>query len=225
MRGSDGGRLSWLGTGEVRDIRSDRTSKLVRFTKSLCRTCNDARSQPFDRAYDHFAEYVWARPLWNPRRVDLREIFPVGGRADAANLGRYVVKHLGCRMVQDGYPVPPSFVDFMDGGWEPSDVRLVFVSHADLLGLSRMAMGQGDDVRGVGMREALGWIDSSSGVLTGYSSALLVGHFGIGYEWESQAVDSEVFFAMPRPPVYRGDAWRSIGGQRARKVDRLALRE
>lgn len=217
VRGDDGEDLSWLGAGEVREVRSDRKSHLVRFTKSLCRSCNDSRSQPFDSAYDRFAEYVWARPLWNPRRVDLREVFPEGGRAEAVNLGRYVVKHFGCRIVQDGYPVPRSFVDFLNGGPEPSDVRLVFISHASLLRRFRDAVREGDDVRGVGMLEALGLIDSASGDLTGYSSALLVGHFGIGYEWVCDAVGSEVFFAMPRPRVYRGDAWRRIGGQRARR--------
>ena len=56
VRGDDEGKLSWLGSGQVREIRSDKKSGLVRFGKSLCRSCNDARSQPFDRAYDRCAE-------------------------------------------------------------------------------------------------------------------------------------------------------------------------
>jgi hypothetical protein len=114
VRGEDEGKLSWLGSGRVREIRSDKKSGVVRFGKSLCRSCNDTRSQPFDRAYDRCAEYLWARPLWNPRRIDLRTMFPEGRRADAANLGRYVVKHLACRMVDDGLTVPqPSAISWM----------------------------------------------------------------------------------------------------------------
>ena len=147
-------------------------------------------------------------------------MFPEGGRADAANLGRYVVKHLACRMVDDGLTVPQSFIDFLDGSPEPLDVRLVFVSSPDLYRVIRRASRTGDDVRGVGMLDAFAWIDSRSGVVTGYSSALLVGHPGIGYEWLSQAGSSEVFFATPRPVVYRSDAWRTVDGERLKRSRR-----
>ncbi len=68
MRGPKG--LIWGdSTGESRAVRSDRRSSLVKFEANLCSTCNNARSQPFDRAYDEFSDYAWN----NSRALATRE--------------------------------------------------------------------------------------------------------------------------------------------------------
>jgi hypothetical protein len=54
--GDDSGRIH-----EIRGksgIKRDRY-KVVKFPKSMCDTCNNARSQPFDRAYDVFSDYLY----------------------------------------------------------------------------------------------------------------------------------------------------------------------
>lgn len=60
----EGEGLVWFGDDDLhRDLQGkgalkrDRY-KILKFQKSLCSTCNNARSQPFDRAYDKLADYL-----------------------------------------------------------------------------------------------------------------------------------------------------------------------
>jgi hypothetical protein len=56
--GSDG-ELTWGGDPDrPYVVKSHRRDPAVRFVKSLCAPCNNARSQPFDRAYDIYSNYV-----------------------------------------------------------------------------------------------------------------------------------------------------------------------
>ncbi|MEX2106774.1 MAG: hypothetical protein WD810_07735 [Solirubrobacterales bacterium] len=120
--------------GEVIVRRGDRTTTVagpkagaVKFKDVFCASCNNARSQPFDRAYDRlvgwFAESEDA--VETSRLLPLEEI-----DSDWASLAekvcRYFVKHIGCRIADCGFEVPSSFACYLDGGEFPPGLVLSF---------------------------------------------------------------------------------------------------
>src|SRR5450755_1536950 len=67
-----GAELSIVGaSGSIR-ARSNK-SRPLKFKPNLCQACNNARSQPFDRAYDQFVSWIFAhdREVLYSRSVDL----------------------------------------------------------------------------------------------------------------------------------------------------------
>lgn len=88
----------------------------MHFPKVLCKQCNNAESQPFDRAYDHFVQKVIDDPEFFRVRAkfNMLDIFP-GDSSATRNLARYYMKNIGCRVAETGFEVPQQVVDFMNG--------------------------------------------------------------------------------------------------------------
>lgn len=89
----------------------------LKFTPVLCADCNSARSQPFDLAYERFADYfvINADRLLDEGSFDWAAVFPNDWRAGQLNVARYWVKHIGCRLAHEGVPVHPDLRTFLDG--------------------------------------------------------------------------------------------------------------
>lgn len=189
--------LKWGGTeADLRDVRSAKRSKIVKFKPSLCANCNNARSQPFDRAWDTFAEFVWrsSDELADRQFLDLRVLYGENWREGAANLARYVAKHVGCRMVDDGFKPPNSLARFLDG--EPLCQNTHMVTFFDRV-LHNLEVGQradGIDARGLWLAPANGAVSPTRGVLTAYGSALSVASVGIMYRWDADTVEVDPFY-------------------------------
>lgn len=101
-------------------------SKAVLFPKVMCKKCNNARSQPFDRSYEKFCTFIWDNPEYFRTRsnFDMLEIFD-GAVYGGANLARYYVKNVACRIAERGFAVPQQIVDFMNGDLEIANGTLV----------------------------------------------------------------------------------------------------
>jgi hypothetical protein len=199
--------------GESRQVRSVRKSPLVRYEDSLCSECNNARSQAFDRAYDQFANYVWDLQSRDARTtLDLRLVYGTGAwESGGLDLARYVVKHFGCRMNSERFPVPRSFVPFLNGGEPPPDVRLVLFFSERHQNLWLQSAAQGEAFGGVGVLDAPGLVSPSQQRLTAYSSGILIGSYGIGYEWMLDGYGGEQFCRTALAIVHGIDGWRSFG--------------
>ena len=92
-------------------------SKLIKFPNVLCKVCNNARSQPFDRAYTNFIDhYVQHRErILNERSIDFRKIYGRNmWRKEVINLSKYLLKHAGCRIAEQGFKVNESVAAFLD---------------------------------------------------------------------------------------------------------------
>lgn len=103
-------------------------SKTMLFAKVLCTNCNNARSQPFDEAYDLFVQKVVDDPEYFRSRTefDMAEIFPTDPHG-GAKLARYYVKNIACRIAEVGFAIPQQLVDFMDGAFAmPNGVLLLY---------------------------------------------------------------------------------------------------
>lgn len=98
-------------------LRSIRKGSQVRWRKNLCSHCNNARSQPFDLAYDKFEDFLvdhadlvmrWEKLRWT-------DVYGPSGQDGARNLARYFGKQLGCMLASQRLPVPTELVAFLDG--------------------------------------------------------------------------------------------------------------
>ncbi len=95
------------------------SSKELMFRNSLCAKCNNETTQPYDRAYEKFADYVRMnlRSLTHKLEINTSLIF---GKCDAKKqqqyLFRYFVKAFGCQLHDAGLPVPQILKDILKGG-------------------------------------------------------------------------------------------------------------
>lgn len=83
-------------------------SKVVKYKKILCANCNNNFSQPFDKAYELFVEYILNNEnlIVKRRFVDFRDVYGDEFEVGQCNLYKYFVKSFGCRLANDDHPVP-----------------------------------------------------------------------------------------------------------------------
>jgi len=202
--GQGSGAHLW-GNGEVTKlIKSARKSPEVRFRPNLCAECNNARSQPFDRAYQIFSDFAWDRQeeLESSTRIDMRKIYGANWREESLNLARYIVKHAGCRMDHEGYPVPSPFKPFLNGAATLDSTGLFLVKNPVTYEVLMRGAELGADLREINIGPADGLVSPSRGKLTGYQSVLSVGHFGIYYQWDEDVPMFDSFFRHRWPEVF-----------------------
>lgn len=112
---SSGGPLVLAPPDERPAFMQGPNSKFAKFPKSMCAPCNNARSAPFDRAYDLFSSAVWSNPeRFRARWLDLQEIFGPDPLPKAADTARYFIKNFACRLAEAGMSVPQDFLDFLN---------------------------------------------------------------------------------------------------------------
>ena len=108
-------------TGNSRTIQGP-DSDVVKFEKSLCQNCNNAKSQKFDLAYDRWIGYLRANydQIIESRVIDLRDVADAAESDFRLNLARYFAKHIGCRVADKAGKVPASLIAFLNGNSESS---------------------------------------------------------------------------------------------------------
>jgi hypothetical protein len=104
-------------------------SKTLTFDYSICRYCNNTRTQPYDNAWSMLSQYL--RTHWDDirrrGRFDLSKAFPGGTRAAALNVHLYFVKVFGCKLVEDKIKVElgPFSRALMEGAAHPEVSLLI----------------------------------------------------------------------------------------------------
>ncbi|WP_190007808.1 hypothetical protein [Streptomyces anulatus] len=93
------------------------SSAKLKFAKVLCARCNNEQSQAFDRSYDLFAEYLHAEEgaIVVAGGVRMGAIFGSNWREKTSDLLKYFVKHVCCRLAEDGVRIPDSVLDYLNG--------------------------------------------------------------------------------------------------------------
>lgn len=114
-------------------------SSWLKYDKTMCRACNGARSQPFDRAQEKFNAYLkqHERDIWSTRAVDLRAVFGAAWPTEAEDLVRFYVKHVACRLVDHGFEVHRDLVSFLDGTKPLATVGFRLVIRRDLVQVTK----------------------------------------------------------------------------------------
>ena len=182
----------YVGEGGWRRIQGP-GSELVKFEKVLCHACNTTRTQPFDRAYERFAQWVNQKgdSLMAEQEIDFAEVYGADFQGEAANLVRYFAKHLGCRIASENYTMPPGLVLSLTA----ADVRPFEVT------LSRNSEVAGCPVRGPGTLHnfpTLGLYSPTTGeVHSSFISGMIVGHLDVIYRYD-----------YPERYAWEGDAFQ-----------------
>jgi hypothetical protein len=186
--GSQGRRL--------RNVRSVRRDPQVRFPPSLCRGCNTTRSQPFDRAYDRYAEYVDAQmpDLWGMDGIPMKAVFGSTWEPRSLNLAQYFTKHFGCRIIEAGVALPPSLRAFLDdASVDMPDVQLALIKLR-----SRKNMGRRFH-RSLFLSDFFVTLSKDLSKITGIILASYLGYVGTRFEWHDAPWPHDSFFGHERP--------------------------
>ncbi len=82
---------------------------MVRFAGPMCKTCNSARTQPHDLAWEHLSEALRLRkpPIKPGDIIRADRIFHGNTSAQMRNVHLYFVKWLGCQLVESDIPISP----------------------------------------------------------------------------------------------------------------------
>lgn len=95
--------------GDVRNVpvKGVKTPGL-KFKPSICRLCNNARTQAHDRAWESLSRALRSltSPLRKRQRIDLKAILGDDFARLMANVHLYFVKALGCYAVEHRVPLP-----------------------------------------------------------------------------------------------------------------------
>jgi len=205
--------LLWGGDPDrLHQVRSIKKSGVVRFGQTLCSRCNGARSQPFDRAYDKFAEYAAShgRSLWKQKSLDMEGVFGSSWELDELDLARYYGKHFGCRMVDEGFAPPRGLIEFLDGATSALDVRMVFVKDQALWLLHKRGQREGSTQDGLWLSPTAGWFSSDRTEIVGFRAATKIGYVGVLFEWYSGSGDMDSFFPHRTPALNKQSASRAV---------------
>ncbi|MEU6535888.1 hypothetical protein [Streptomyces sp. NPDC047000] len=199
--------LIW-GDGETQaNVRSLRKSDKVKFSANLCANCNNSRSQKFDFAYEKFSDYVWQRQksLWRARYIDMHQIYGANWGDEVLNLARYIVKHAGCRIANDGFPVPPAFSDFLNGANFLNNFHVCAFKNPLVYRAQRQISGVKCDPFGVWIGPMTGRVNRHKKTLAGFDSTLSIGFIGFAYRWYADVPDTDPFYLYRKARIHRLD--------------------
>ncbi|MGP3634642.1 hypothetical protein ACTU45_14925 [Streptomyces sp. 24-1644] len=199
--------LVWGDDKTLANIRSLRKSDRVKFSPNLCSNCNNARSQKFDYAYEKFSDYVWSRrgSLWRSRFMDMGEIYGDEWQGESLDLARYIVKHAGCRIADDGFAVPNGFGEFLDGGELLSHFHVCVFKHPDVYRAQRRISGRNGDPLGLWIGAMAGRVSREKAALTAFGSTLSVGFIGFVYRWYVDVPETDPFYKYRMARIHRLD--------------------
>lgn len=167
-------------------------STIATFGKVLCGKCNSTRTQPFDRAYETFSEWINRAnaDLMAMPELDFTKIYGTNFCSSVLNLCKYFVKHLGCRLASDQYQIPPELASSL---WA-NDLGSFEVSCSRSRVLGKLA-ARGPGI--LGNFPLLGTYSSSSGTVRGpYITGTIVGYLDViirygftqRYPWEGDPI-------------------------------------
>lgn len=213
----EGIELIWVTErGEAKSLRGKRgitrdRHGVVKFEKSLCSRCNNAESQTFDRAYDKFAEFVHGRNLGAD--LSFEAIYGDSWSKDTPDLGRYFVKHFGCRIARSRLPLPNSLRGFLNGANDMDDAQMCFIEDRSI----PYEVGEY-----TGISEDIVFTSSDGARIDGYVFVYYFGRYGVRFEWLREGIPESrrvQFFHYPGTliPLFRdGTPWspvwkRSVG--------------
>jgi hypothetical protein len=135
-------------SGELRSIQGP-NSKEAKFENTLCQTCNNEKSQPFDVNYDIFTEYIRANEpkIIATRQFKFSEIYGNDWKNCRVNLLRYYVKHICCRLASAKILVRHEVISFLNGAQDLHFLKFNLEIREDIVammnGLKKSGMDNG----------------------------------------------------------------------------------
>jgi len=127
--------LSHVRSGKETLVQGPR-SKTVKYSPSLCQHCNSTRTQPFDRAYDQFIDWIMQGNegiVLHRRFIDFAEIYGSDWESKQFDLYKYFAKSFGCRLVDAGADIPMDVVELIGKDKFHTALRLTVAVNEDIL--------------------------------------------------------------------------------------------
>lgn len=83
-------------------------SDLIKYSKTICSDCNNARTQPHDRAWERLSQGLRSTnfTLKKGKKLPLYEIFGESAQIEMENVYRYLLKLFGCHCAEHQAPLP-----------------------------------------------------------------------------------------------------------------------
>ncbi|MBI8988191.1 hypothetical protein [Corynebacterium meridianum] len=201
----DGIQPEWVGNGKSEIIRGPNSkSEAVRFGRVLCQTCNNKRSQDFDKAYDKFSNALVESmdSWWHRDSVDLIHIYGTTWKQDSLNLARYYIKNFGCLMADLGISPPQTMRDFLNGSEAMDNVALLLVkSESHYLAHRYLLQTLGDNYS-LFRTPSTVWTSSEDKRVIGYTSSSLIGYVGVQILWHPACNYPNFTTCSSSPPLH-----------------------
>ena len=135
---------------------------VLKYSPSLCASCNNAATQPYDRAYDKFVTSVLTNEatVLKSRIIDMEQVFGEGWEAQQTDLYKYFVKSFGCRLVDAGSAAPADLVTTLhpESSFLTS-LRIAFAVNEDVYDVFPAHVRQ----QYLGKGDLMGWNSPASG--------------------------------------------------------------
>ncbi len=143
--------------GKISDIQGANSNK-IKYEASLCKACNGANTQPFDKAYDKFISYIYANEtsILKKRFIDFFDVYGEEFEKGQRDLYKYYAKSFGCRLVDAGEVVPSDILSLFFKESFSTGLRINFAVNEDVL-----IMPNEDRNGFIGKGDLIGWSNKS----------------------------------------------------------------
>lgn len=127
------GKASFIGVSKMdfdsgkKSIIQGANSKALKYRDNLCAKCNNERTQPYDRAYEQFVDYVRGncRQLRKTLAVNTNLVFGKDrAKLQQQYLFRYFIKAFGCQLHDKCLSVPQDLKDALRGNNHGRNFRI-----------------------------------------------------------------------------------------------------
>lgn len=175
--------------GKLRNVQGPNSDE-AKFEKNLCASCNNTKSQPFDRSYDKFVAFLHDQEekILKERKLCFTEIYDEEWRSEVARLYKYFVKHICCRLAEGKVWIHPNVITFLNDKGSLQHLTLNFEIREDIL-----AMEKKNDELGIGngsfwMGDLMYLKSQSSGAMSEASSFLGIRWLRINYVYDESII-------------------------------------
>lgn len=181
-------------------LRTIRRGTEVQWGKNLCARCNGSRSQPFDRAYERFSDFIQLQidALHMKQDVAWSAIYNSDWSSGPRNLARYFGKQLGCMLATQDLHVPRALIEFLDGADRCPPVNFSVYLDPVVVDAHVSAVENGylEGMRNfIGLPETPAYSDGKA--LTGAQYACRLAYLFVDVEWRD-GTDTPSFFEFDR---------------------------
>ncbi|MFP3983652.1 MAG: hypothetical protein ACLFV2_08195 [Desulfurivibrionaceae bacterium] len=129
-----GKRLKRTDQNQTKKIIQSEDSIHIKYQKSLCKHCNSTRSQPWDRAYDEFMEYILnhAPELKQKYRIGFKAVTQTDINKFTSNLYSFFIKAFGCQLQEHGQKPPLELSEFLLGKNDNTKLKVSFAIYESM---------------------------------------------------------------------------------------------
>jgi hypothetical protein len=175
----------------------------VRWSKSMCKTCNGGRDRHMDAAYEVFSDYVWnhQKQLSTARTFNWQTLYGSDWTRTVRNLGRYYAKQVGCLLAQQSLPVPQTLIAFLDGAETAENFVFTVVRDRGRRTMHRLSRLQGIDARGYWLPPSQAKLTADGSQVAAFSFQPYIGFIGVTIDYEDGLNGPSFFERNPSPIV------------------------